>query len=132
MLPGLLSFTLKLFLLTVVTGGMIYLVEDKIPSQFFYQGYIGLLVFFSAVTFLLHLGYEKSFKKGSKHFVRFYMLASGLKLFGFMTILLMFAFFNREHVAGFALHFLGLYFIYTAFELMVSFKKFGTETKPVS
>ena len=125
----LLSFLFKLFLLSIITATLFYFTEEKIPSQFQYQPYPGLLLFFVIVTFLLHTGYENSFKKSSKHFVRFYMLASGLKLFGFMTILILFAFLDKEHIVGFAIHFLALYFIYTAFELIISYKKFGTDAK---
>ncbi len=110
-------------------GFVFYSVQEKIPAAYFFSGYVGLLIFFFTVTFLLHLGYEKSFKKGSKEFVRFYMLASGLKLFGFLTILLVFGFIDREQVTAFAIDFLILYFIYTAFELITSFKKFGGKIK---
>ena len=129
MQSNLLSFLLKLFLLTLLLGFVFYSVQEKIPTEYFFSGYAGLLVFFFGVTFLLHLGYEKNFKKGSKEFVRFYMLTSGLKLFGFLTILLVFGFIDREHVTTFAVNFLILYFIYTAFELIISFKKFGGKVK---
>ncbi len=131
MQPKVLSFILKLFLLTVVTGAVIYSFKDKIPAQFVYEPFIGLLAFFFIVTLLLHMGYEKSFAKGNKYFVRFFMMASGIKLFGFMTILLLFAFLNKEHIVGFSIHFLFLYFVYTAFELTISFKKFGANTSSI-
>ena len=131
MYSKLLSFTLKLVLVTLITGFSIYLIEEKIPNRFFYQTYKGLLLFFFVVTFLLHLGYERTFAKGSKNFIRFYMMASGLKLFAFLTIIVAFAFVNKEHLVAFALNFLLMYFIYTAFEVVVSFKKFGAATKPL-
>lgn len=120
-----LSFLLKLVLLTVLMGSALYYMEGKIPERFFYHGYAGLLVFFFCVTLLLHLGYEKSFSKGSKYFVRFFMLAGALKLLGFLSIILAFAFLEREHITGFALNFLVMYFVYSSFELIISYKKFG-------
>ena len=42
-----------------------------------------------------------------------------------------FAFLDKEHIKAFAINFLLLYFIYTAFELIISYKKFRMEMKPV-
>ncbi len=128
----LLSFTLKLVLLTLITGFTIYLLEERISDRFFYKSYQALLLFFFVITFLLHLGYERTFAKGSKYFIRFYMMASGLKLFAFLTIIMAFAFVNKEHLVAFALNFLLMYFIYTAFEVGISFKKFGAVERPIA
>ena len=57
------------------------------------------------------------------------MLASGLKLFGFLTLIVVYAFIDKEHIVAFAVNFLLLYFVYTAFEVAISFKKFGAQAK---
>ena len=106
-------------------GVIFYLMEGKVPERYFYHLNVRLLLFFFAVTFLLHTGYESTFRKGGKYFVRFFMLASGLKLFTFLTIIMVYAFIDKEHIVAFAVNFLLLYFVFTAFELVVSFKKFG-------
>ena len=131
MLLRLLSFITKLFLLTLAVGIFLYLMQEKIPARFFYEPYKALLLFFFGVTLLLHYGFERSFAKGSKHFIRFYMLASGLKLFAFLTIIMLFAFIDKEHLPAFTMNFLFFYFIYTAFEVATSYTKFGASAKPV-
>ena len=127
----LLFFSIKLVSLTLIMYLFFYLFKEKIPARYFYQPYIGLLFFFFAVTFLLHTGYESTFSKGGKYFVRFYMLTSGLKLFAFLTIIIVYSFVDKAHIVAFAINFLLLYFVYTAFELIISYKKFGAEVKAV-
>ena len=121
----LVSFLAKLVLLTTLVAVVFIILRNQISAHYFYHGYAGLLAFFFFITLILHLGYERSFKKGSKYFIRFYMLASGLKLFGFLTILFVFGFLDRENMTAFAVTFLLLYFVYTAFELAISYKKVG-------
>lgn len=126
-----LSFILKLLLLTLAIGAGFYSLQGYASADYLYPDYAALLCFFFGVTLMLHMGYEKHFKKGSKNFVRFYMLASGIKLFSFLTIIIAYAFIDKDHLKSFALNFLILYFIYTTFEIMVSYNKFGSGGDPL-
>lgn len=119
------SFLVRLISITIVVTLVFFTLEKTSALSLIYKRYQFLILFFFIVTLLLHTGYENSFKKGSKNFVRFYLLVSALKLFLFMIIILAYALADKANVLAFATNFLFLYFIYTAFEIIISYKKFG-------
>lgn len=53
-----------------------------------------------------------------------YMAVSGLRLFGYLIIILIYAVLKREAALGFTLLFLLMYFLFSAFEVMTLLRLF--------
>jgi len=119
------KFILQLFVITVITGVIYFFIGQSLPPKFFFEGYIIVLSLFFVVTLLFHIGLQKSFEKGSKDFIRYYMGATGMKLFLFLMIILIYAFLNKEKAVAFALTFFFFYLIFTVFEVSIATKLFG-------
>ena len=119
------KFILQLFVVTLITGVIYFFVGQSLPAKFFFEGYLIVLGLFFVVTLLFHIGLQKSFEKGSKDFIRYYMGATGMKLFLFLIIILIYAFLNKEKAVAFALTFFFFYLIFTAFEVSIATKLFG-------
>jgi hypothetical protein len=82
-----------------------------------------ILIFFISVTAIMHFSLTKIADQEPKKFVFRYMMFSGLKLFGFLMIILVYALIKRQEALGFTLLFLTMYFFFSAFEV-VSFLKY--------
>lgn len=119
------SFLFKLLLLAAVVTTAYALLGNIVPARFYFVGFYAVAGLFILVTLLFHLGLQKSFEKGSKNFIRYYMGATGLKLLLFLIIILIYAFVNKAGAVGFALCFFFYYFTFTAFEVIVANAQFG-------
>jgi hypothetical protein len=120
-----LSFLLKLLILAGCTIAGFHFVMPLLPSILRHSGYIYIVLFFTVATALIHSGLEKSAKTGSKYFVRFYMMSTGIKLLLYIMIIVFYALIDKSSVRAFAFCFLITYFIFTAFETMHSYRQFG-------
>ncbi|HQV00968.1 MAG: hypothetical protein JNK61_00255 [Bacteroidia bacterium] len=89
-----------------------------------FQGFWGIPVFY----FLLYAGfhYGALLNTEGKAFVRYYMVASFLKLLLLVAIIVGYALFNKENARGFAINFLLSYFVFMAFEVYYLRKHFGS------
>lgn len=120
-----LKFYLQLFILTILAGVAYAFLGPHIPVRFYFDSYINLLLLFVFVTTLFHIGLQRSFNNGSKAFIRYYMGASGAKLFLFLMMIIIYAFINKANAVAFALCFFFFYIFYTVFEVSIAYKQFG-------
>ena len=128
-----LKFYLQLFLLTIIAGVAYAVLGPHLPVRFFFVSYPKVLLLFVIVTTLFHIGLQRSFQKGSKAFIRYYMGASGAKLFLFLMMIMIYAFIHKSNAVAFALCFFFFYIFYTVFEVAIAYKQFGSlNTKPNS
>lgn len=123
------SFILWLLAVSSGLALLFYLLMPMLPEKVSYSGYIYVILFFAFATFVFHLGLSKSAIAGSKHFVRYYMMATGLKLLIYIAIIMFYAMINKPGVTGFAFTFLISYFTFTTFETVYSYKEFGFTKK---
>ncbi|MEI6816282.1 MAG: hypothetical protein WCL14_06700 [Bacteroidota bacterium] len=93
--------------------------KDNFPISFWF-----LLLFFVLITYLFHYGLLKSSHGDPKLFFRFYMAATGIKLFVFMTFIFVYGLIFRNEAVPLIVSFLALYFLFTIFETIVSQKTF--------
>ena len=59
-----------------------------------------------------------------KKFIYYFMGLTGIKLFGYLCIILIYALLKREAALGFTLFFLTMYFLYTGLEVVALLKHF--------
>lgn len=125
------NFLLKLILLTLITAGLYYFSGKFIPAKWYYPDFFWLPCFIAIVTAVLHRGLVIRIGD-SKKFIRYYMGSTGLKLFLYLTIIIVFAFLNKPQVIPFALSFFFFYFSFTVFEVAEAYQNFGTKASSLT
>lgn len=83
-----------------------------------------LLLFFIAVTAITHIILLRAAEKSPQKFVMLFMTITGIRLFGYLTVILVYAVIMREAALGFTLLFLILYFLFSAFEVSTLLRHF--------
>ncbi|MBL7923940.1 MAG: hypothetical protein JNL88_07060 [Bacteroidia bacterium] len=119
-------FLVKLLLLTALTAGLYYLAGRYLAEQWYYASFFWLPLLIASVTAGLHYGLLKR-KDDSKKFIRYYMGSTGLKLFLYLLIIIVFAFANKPQVIPFALCFFFFYLSFTIFEVAEAMEHFGNK-----
>jgi hypothetical protein len=85
-----------------------------------------LWLFFIGITALIHIILMKASDNSPKSLITWFMAITGIKLFTYLTIILIYGVLKGEKALGFVMLFLVFYFLYSAFEvvtLLRSFKK---------
>jgi hypothetical protein len=118
------SFYIKLAIFSFFTFLILLLwrnyAADRFQSDFMYA----LWIFFVLITMIIHVFLVKVAEKDPKRFVGYYMGITAIKLFGYLTIITLYALLKREAALGFTLWFLVLYLLYSGFEVVMLLKHF--------
>jgi hypothetical protein len=78
--------------------------------------------FFLLSTTLIHVVLVRI--ENPKKFIYYFMGLTGIKLFGYLTIILVYALLKRESALGFTIFFLVMYFLHTGLEVFTLLKHF--------
>lgn len=118
-------FFLTLSVFSLIVYAILFNLQSSLPPKAIFGDFyiIQLLIF--AVTLGLHSGLMNAGKKSNQAFIRFFMGATAVRLFIYMAIMIIYALFNKEKAFGFILHFFILYLLYTAFEVVFTFRQFS-------
>lgn len=120
-------------MITAIIGAVGYwLLFHTVQPKFYYPNYIYIVGWFTISTGLFHYGLTQSATGGGNRFIRFYMGATGLKLLIYILIIVVYALINKDTSTAFALCFLLMYVLFTVFEVMTSYKQFGSSVKSPS
>ncbi len=119
------KFLFRLFLLTIATMAAYHFAGSVIPPKWYYADFWWLPVFIAVVTALLHSGLLQR-RDDNKKFIRFYMGSTGIRLFIYLTTIIVVAMVNKAVAMPFALCFFFFYICFTAFEVSGAMKYFGT------
>lgn len=123
------NFLLQLAAISVIAAVSYYLLGFIVPAKWFFNSYVWIDLLFVLVTYSFHIGLMKSHSKGGKHFIRYYIGATGAKLFFFLMLIIVYALLNKEEAVSYALAFFYFYFIFTAFEVKTAYQQFGRNAK---
>ena len=118
------KFIIKLIVITLLTAGIYAMLGNVIPQKWYYTNFYWLPIFIAFITLILHHGLYTRRNDGKK-FIRYYMGSTGLKLFIYLTTIIIFAFINKPMVIPFALCFFFFYFCFTIFEVLESYGDLG-------
>ena len=97
--------------------------------HFRFEPFIGIQLFFILATAAFHFGLMKAAAKSDRAFISYFMTATGLKLFLYLAVMVVFAVMFKEQAVGFILNFFILYLFYTAFEIALVYGKFSSMKK---
>lgn len=103
--------------------------QDHLPAKAVYHRFWMIQCLMCLVSWVIHRGLSLAARKSGQAFIRFFMLSSGLKLFAFMVLMIVYGIADSANAFGFIFNFLLLYLVYTVVEVWVSFKSFGPETR---
>ncbi|HEY0029715.1 MAG TPA: hypothetical protein VGC65_03065 [Bacteroidia bacterium] len=124
MSPALRSFFIRLSLFSVLTAIIVVLWQNYAVERFQTNMTWPIWGFFLLVTTLLHFVLIKAAEESPRKFVVLFMASTGIKLFTYLIIILLYALLKREAALGFVLFFLVMYFFYTVFEVITLLKHF--------
>jgi len=112
-------FLLRLAILSLIAGALIYLFRNILLPGLISPALYQMLVLFFALTAVVHYILLRTSTMNPRKFVGYFMLATFLKLFVYLIVMVVYAFtINREEVMPFVLGFFALYIIYTVFEVV--------------
>lgn len=119
------AFLIKLLIYSALLYFFYELLFKKhIPAKFlFHQTHYIFLLFFT-VTILFHYGLLASAVKNNSRIVNYYMMATAIKLFSFLAIIIFYALLNSGNAIAFITNFFVLYIFYTVFEVAVAYRYF--------
>jgi hypothetical protein len=120
------AFIVRLLITSVLAFAGYFFLAGRLPVNLVYPNYLYILIFFAVLTAAFHYGLSKSALAGTKHFIRFYMMATALKLFAYVGIIMIYALINKPGIMAFALCFLLHYSLFTVFEVGMAYKQFGS------
>ncbi|MCF8369588.1 MAG: hypothetical protein K9G76_11135 [Bacteroidales bacterium] len=110
----------KLIVFTIICVLGVYGIVYFIPGKYVTPTLPFLLVFFFAVTILIHFILLKVSTKKAINFINVFMLLTLGKLMLFLSIILAYVFINREDAVNFVMSFFILYVLFTVFEVSQS------------
>ncbi|MFM7079041.1 MAG: hypothetical protein ACKOYC_04530 [Bacteroidota bacterium] len=123
-------FPLLLLLVSVPVYFLVGYLHGILPEKATFERFWIIQVIMCMASWMIHLGLKSAAAKSGQAFIRFFMLSSGLKLFAFMVILIVYGIADSTKAFGFIFNFLMLYMVYTILEVWVSFKSFGPVQSP--
>jgi uncharacterized membrane protein len=117
-------FILLLLLYSLFVYGIFNLLLGYLTQKAIFAHYQYIQVFIAATILVVYTILERALKRSDQSFLRFFMALSGLKLFLFLIVMLVFALLDRPNAFSFILNFLLLYFLYSAFEVCSYYRSF--------
>lgn len=111
-------FAKKSLILTLLAGGLAFLLSRMLPYNWFSPALPFLFVFFFAVSLISYTLLVRSIGSKISGFVSAFMLVTTVKLLLYITVLLLYSFLNRKDAVAFLLNFFILYLVYTVFEII--------------
>ncbi|MEO5571099.1 MAG: hypothetical protein ABIT08_06380 [Bacteroidia bacterium] len=99
-------------------------IKDHIPQKFYFAKAIYLIVFFIIVTLVFHYGLLNSSQKSNRSIVTFYMMATALKLFLYLGIIIGYGLLKTGNSIAFISNFFILYVLFTVFEVATVYFQF--------
>ncbi|HMT28595.1 MAG TPA: hypothetical protein PKD91_04875 [Bacteroidia bacterium] len=119
------GFLIKLGIFSLTVAVIFFFLEPVFPAKMVFKNHIYIQLFMMTVTYFFHTGLIRAGQKSDQAFIRFFMGATGIKLFLFMVIMILYGLTNKETAFGFILHLFLYYLLYTVFEVALVYRKFS-------
>lgn len=122
------KYYLQISLLLIASVVGYSLLAGSVPPEWYYSDFLWLPLFIATVSVVLHRGLVQRMHD-NKQFIRYYMGSTGMKLFLYMSVLIVYGVLLPEKLKGFALCFFFFYFVFTALEVSVARNSFASEKR---
>ncbi len=117
------AFTLKLILFTASISVLLFCWNTFSPPALHDNVSWYILAFFATSTALVHYLLVRSASGEPKAFVNQFMGLTAIKLFAYLSFLIIVFLVNRDHARAVALYFLVMYLFFTVFEVSSLYRK---------
>ena len=117
-------FLLKLFLFSLFIAIAMFCWNHFASEKFYVKDIWFVFGFFILATSAVHYRMIVAEKKKPAQFINSYMAVTGIKLFLFLLIILVYCLLNRTNAINFAIGFFVLYFLFSAFEVIALMRHF--------
>lgn len=111
------SFLRTLIITTLIVVVVSLILFYSLPAWYYPSVYPFLVAFFFITTLVVYHFMLKSLEARPARFINIFLLTTMLKLFAFMTFMVVYALLNREVARPFIISFFVLYIIYTSVEV---------------
>ena len=118
------SFLVKLTLFSAAVLGILLFFQSKASTSFQTTSFWAIWTFFAVVTAAIHYILVKVARQDSKKFITYFLGITGIKLFSYLIIIIIYSLLNRNHAQGFIVCFLIAYFLFSGFEVAMLLKHF--------
>lgn len=120
------NYLKPLVAITLLALAIVFVMTSYVMQQpEWLKAFLIIPVFYFFLYAAFHYGAIQN--TDGKAFVRYYMVASFLKLLILVTIIIAYALFNKEGARAFAINFLISYFVFMVFEVLHLRKHFGNK-----
>lgn len=120
-------FLSRLLAYSIFIYAAIHFTSPKIPAKFQYPHSIYLVAFFFVITAVFHLGMLRNAAKSGGSIIRYFMLATALKFFLYLGIMIGYGLVKPDHAASFISNFFAVYALITVFEVSVIYSHFKSK-----
>lgn len=118
------AFIFKLSAFTIIILGLYFSCKSFIPPRFYFEKAPYLVAFFFIVTLVFHAGLLNRAKKNYRSMVTYYMMATALKLFLYLGIIIGYGLLKTGKSVAFISNFFVLYVLFTVFEVTLVYFHF--------
>ena len=119
---GIKKFTLLLFALTVAVTIIGFLVMKYFVSEYYFTGLLFMPLLIFVITLGVHWYLVIASREDNRKFTYKFMGATGLKMFIYLGLIVIYLLLDREHAVPFLICFLVLYVLYSLFEVLAVLK----------
>ncbi|MCX6242543.1 MAG: hypothetical protein NTX43_12115 [Bacteroidetes bacterium] len=111
------TYAKRLLLITLAAGVLALVLFFVLPGTWFSPSVPFLFAFYYACSLLSFIMLSRSLQTKFSRFVSVFMLTTAVKLFLYISIMIIYAFINKKDAVPFLLNFFILYIVYTIFEV---------------
>ena len=112
------NFIWRLTLLAAAAGLAGFALKHFLPEGYMPNSFYFILLFFWAVTLLVHFSLLRITRLSPRKFVSYFMLTTLVKLMIYFIAILVYVFVVKQNLLPFLLSFFILYIIFTCFEVV--------------
>jgi hypothetical protein len=117
MIPAYAHFLKSFFIFCMALAFPVFYVSFFVANPLFSHTIPIQFVFFILITGLLHYFFIKNLEKKPQQFITTFLGLTGLKLFLYLMIIVVYFLTNKKDAVSFILSFLFFYLVFTAFEV---------------
>lgn len=112
------KYALNAMIFTIIVALLSFMITFLLPESYITPALYYLILFFFSVNLVVHYLLRKSEKKKFRRFISNYMLATFLRFFLFLIVIIAYVFINRPDAVPFIITFFIFYVIYSVHEVI--------------
>jgi len=112
------KYTRNSVIVTIIIGALCYAISFFLPENFISPALPYLILFFFAVNLIVHFMLQRAEENQFRKFITNYMLATFLRFFLYLMVIIAYVLINRSDAVPFIVSFFILYLVYSIHEVI--------------